>query len=258
MNDDDSTPVASVARTRFVVLVLVVAVFGAVILVLGPPDPEGLRASVANLGPAAPFLAVGGIALGILVMIPRTIMSIASGLLFGWLPGFAYIMIGCLLGASLGYALGRLLGRDFVADRLRRWGGASGGTAGSLRVRAVAYVQRRIALFDGWLGEHGVIGVWIARIIPLSHYGLLSYTCGTSSVGYRAFALGTLISSVHGALGYTAVGGAVLGEGGLPLALGLAIALNLFSVSILLIARRVMRRRGIVAEARKSVATGNP
>lgn len=231
-------PVDRRGRLRFAAFAVAVAVAAVVAAFVVPPDLTGLRDWVASTGAAGPVVAVMAVGVGVISMVPRTIMSIAVGALFGWLPGFACITLGCLLGATVGFVLGRVLGRDFVADRLHRWADPDR-TTGVNRWRGMVHrVERGLAVAEGWLVRHGTIGVWIARIIPLSHYGLLSYACGTSGIRYGAFLLGTAIGSVPGALGYTAVGGAVMGPGGLPVALGLALGLNAVGLGVLAVVRR--------------------
>lgn len=235
---------------RFAYLVVGVAALAALTLAFGPKDPAAAKDLVNQAGIIAPVVAVVGTALGIVVMIPRTFMSIASGMLFGWLEGFAYVILGTMLGAGIGFALGRLLGREFVAEKLRRWSTVEPGEAPGARVKAVRWIERGIARTDGLLERHGVLGIWIARVIPLSHFGFLSYACGTASVRLAPYLTGTLIGAIPGSLGYTAVGGAAFSPAGLSLALGLAVGMNLFSLTVVALVRRFLRRRGTVeAEA---------
>ncbi|MGH8876761.1 MAG: TVP38/TMEM64 family protein [Stackebrandtia sp.] len=238
------TPSPARARVRrFVYLVAGVAVFAALALLFGPRDPAAIKELAGQAGVIAPALAVVGTALGIVVMIPRTFMSIASGMLFGWLAGFVYVILGTMLGAAAGFAIGRLLGREFVAVKLRRWSKVEPGEAPGLRVKAVRWTERGIARGDSLLERHGVLGIWIARIIPLSHFGFLSYVCGTASVRTAPYLVGTLIGAIPGSLGYTAVGGAAFSVGGLSLALGLAVGMNLLSLALVTLVRRCLLRK---------------
>lgn len=231
-------------------LVVGVAVLAALTIIFGPRDPAQAKVLVDQAGFVAPLVAILGTALGIAVLIPRTFMSIASGMLFGWLEGFAYVILGTMLGAAIGFWVGRLLGREFVAEKLRRWSRMEPGAAPGLRVKTVRWIERGIARTDGLLERNGVFGIWIARVIPLSHFGFLSYACGTASVRLAPYLTGTLIGAVPGSLGYTAVGGAAFSPAGLSLALGLAVGMNLFSLTVVALVRRFLRRRGTVeAEA---------
>lgn len=224
---------------RFAVLILVIAVLVSIVAWLGPPDPQRLEAAMTGTGVVGPVIAILGVAAGIVVMIPRTVLSIASGLIFGWLPGFAYIVLGCLIGASVGFLIGRWLGRDFVADKLAAWSLIPRSTRSRpIHHKVLYWMEHGLVFVDRWLSRHGVLGVWTARVLPIAHFGLLSYGCGAAAVQYRHFAAGTAIASIPGALGYTAVGGAVLAAGGIPLALGIAAVMNAASLTAMFFLRR--------------------
>ena len=231
---------------RFAVLIAALAAIGLIAALLGPPDQARLEEFVARAGSIGPAVAVGGYALGLLVMVPRTFLSFLVGLLYGWLPGFAYAMAGALLGASIGFACGRLLGREYVDAKLRAWEDATREKPAGTRARAIHWVQTRLAVADTWLAERGVVGMWILRMVPIAHYGITSYACGTATVRYRHFLIGSLLGSIPGALGYTAVGASLLSGGGVPLALGLTTLLALLSLGTITWIRR------------RTAAAGNP
>ena len=232
---------------RFLFLVAVLMAIGAVAVLVGPPDQETLTSFTREAGSVGPLVAIGGYALGVVLMVPRTMLSFVSGLLFGWMPGFAYSMCGAMLGASAGYAAGNLLGREFVDARLNAWS-ALDDDAKTARARLSRWIRVRLAVADKWLERRGVLGVWILRTIPVAHYGLTSYACGTAAVRYRHYFLGTLGGSIPGALGYTAVGSSLLDTGSLPLALGGAWALTLLSLGTVTLVRRRMERKAEAAD----------
>lgn len=231
---------------RFLYLVVGVAVLATLTIFFGPTDPSTARNLVDDAGFVAPMAAVLGTALGIAMLIPRTFMSIASGMLFGWLEGFFYVIAGTMLGAAFGFGVGRFLGREFVAEKLARWSRVEPGTAPGPRVKVVRWIERGIARTDRLLERKGVLGIWVARVIPLSHFGFLSYACGTASVRWFPYLAGTLIGAIPGSLGYTAVGGAAFGPAGLALAMGLSVGMNLFSLTVVALVRRFLGRRGTV------------
>lgn len=225
------------ALWRFVALVAALGAVAVTVALLGPPDTAALARTAERAGSVGPLVAVPAYALGIVLCVPRTVLSFASGLLFGWLPGFGYAMAGALLGASAGFAAGRLMGREFVDARLAAWA-ALELDGGSRRARLGHWVRTRLAVADTWLARRGVMGVWILRTIPIAHYGVTSYACGTAAVRYRHYLLGTLIGSVPGALGYAAVGSSLLDAGSIPLMLGVAAATTLVSLGTAALIRR--------------------
>ena len=104
---------------------------------------------VDRLGPFAPVAAVGVGALLLVVLVPRTLITVAWGALFGPLGGAGYTLAAALLAAPLGFAVGRLLGREFVAERVRG----------------------RLARLDGWFTRQSVFGVITVRLLPIGGFG---------------------------------------------------------------------------------------
>src|SRR5947209_1721639 len=64
------------------------------------------------LGPLVAVLIVAGL---VCVLVPRTALAIAGGLVFGPLLGSVYVLVGLALGAIVGFEVGRWLGRDALA-----------------------------------------------------------------------------------------------------------------------------------------------
>jgi len=72
-----------------------------------------------------PWAPVGVLALYLLrplLLVPITVVNLASGFVLGFLPGLALAMTGTLASASVGYGIGRLLGSfGFVGELPTRW-----------------------------------------------------------------------------------------------------------------------------------------
>ncbi|RIV38391.1 TVP38/TMEM64 family protein [Micromonospora radicis] len=190
---------------RFGVLLLLLAGFGLTLLLAPLPDPATLPQLADRLGAFAPVAAVLGGALLLVALVPRTFITLASGAIFGMLPGALYALGAALVAAAVGFTVGRLLGREFVAERVRG----------------------RLARLDGWFTRQSVLGVMTVRLLPVSGFGLVSYGYGTTGARLLPFLAGSVIASVPTAFGYAAVGAAVTSPGGInwfaaaPAALGL-------------------------------------
>jgi uncharacterized membrane protein YdjX (TVP38/TMEM64 family) len=132
--------------------------------------------------PLAPIIILGGYICGSLILVPVTLMILATAFAFGPLTGSAYSLIGCLMAAVITYALGRILGRDTVrrlADyRLDR-------------------VSRRLA-------DHGLVTMLTVRLIPIAPYTLVNIVAGASHIHLRDFILGTILGMAPGILAITA------------------------------------------------------
>ena len=120
-------------------------------------------------------------------LVPRTLVTVAWGALFGPLGGAGYTLAAALVAAALGFTVGRLLGRDFVAERVRG----------------------RLARLDGWFSRQSVLGVITVRLLPVGGFGLVSYGYGTTGARVTPFLIGSVLASVPSAFGYAAVGAAV-------------------------------------------------
>ncbi|MFD0555462.1 TVP38/TMEM64 family protein [Stackebrandtia endophytica] len=240
---------------KFGALAAGITVAAAAVALFGSPDLQALQRAAIGLGPIGSVVAIAGVALAILIMVPRTVLAITVGMLFGWFPAAVYITVGALIGASTGFALGRLLGREYVAVKLSAWSATAHpiepATRG-LRARSVGWLKRQLANVDSWLERDGILGIWIVRMIPVAHYGITSYAAGVATVRYRHFLIGTLLGTIPGAIGFTAVGGAVLEPEKLPLASGLATLVGLLGLTVTWLVRR---RRGLRGSSTDSISS---
>ncbi|MCF8100754.1 MAG: VTT domain-containing protein [Desulfarculaceae bacterium] len=138
-------------------------------------------------GPAGVLLVFGAFLLGGAVMLPVTLLMLATGLVYGpWLSPL-YALGGCLLSAVAFYWIGRLLGREAV-ERLAGDG--------------LNELSRRLA-------EHGVINVAIMRNLPVAPFTVVNLVAGASRISFRDFALGTLLGLLPGVILFTTFAGRV-------------------------------------------------
>ncbi|WP_018830553.1 TVP38/TMEM64 family protein [Salinispora tropica] len=179
------------AAGRFGLLLLLLAAFGVALLVTPRPDPTALPHLADRLGGYAPVTAIGGGALLLVALVPRTFITLAAGALFGAVEGAAYALGAALLAAAIGFTVGRFLGRDFVAERIRG----------------------RLARLDGWFTRQNVLGVVTVRLLPIAGFGLVSYGYGTTGARVLPFLVGSVVASAPTAFGYAAVGAAVTSPG---------------------------------------------
>jgi uncharacterized membrane protein YdjX (TVP38/TMEM64 family) len=167
------------------VAALVVAAF-----VLPVPEPERLRTWASGAGAAAWALMFLAYVVATLVPIPRTVFSLASGLLLGPVVGIAVALTATAVSALVSFALARSLGRRLVARHLTR-----------TRVQAV---DRRLT-GGGWLAVASL------RLIPAIPFLPTNYACGLSSVRARPYPAGTVLGSVPGTTAAVALGDALTG-----------------------------------------------
>jgi len=196
---------------RFAALVTLLAGFG-LLLLLAPPDLRAIPDAVDRLGPFAPVAAVGVGAALLIVLVPRTLITVAWGALFGPLGGAGYTLAAAFLAALLGFAVGRWLGRDFVAERVRG----------------------RLARLDGWFTRQSIFGVITVRLLPIGGFGLVSYGYGTTGARLLPYLAGSVIASIPSAFGYAAIGSAVVSPGSINWFAVAPASFGLFATAIII------------------------
>lgn len=134
--------------------------------------------------PAAPLVAIAAYVVGGLVVVPVSLLMLATVVAFGPLLGAAYALAGALASAATLFAIGRLLGREPL-DRL-------------LGERA-----RRVA---DRLAAHGVLAVAVLRNLPVAPYSVVNLVAGASPLRFLDYMLGTAIGFVPGLVAIALLG----------------------------------------------------
>jgi uncharacterized membrane protein YdjX (TVP38/TMEM64 family) len=154
-----------------------------------------------------------------LILFPASLLTIASGLVFGPVLGIIFTIIGENASANFAFFLARWFGRDLVASHEQE---------GSLAAK-----------WDERLRRNGMVTVLVMRLIYLP-FDLVNFACGLTSMRQRDFAIGTFIGILPALISFVLFGGvAAAGNQYRLLTLGLAI---LFFLLGLFIARFFRRR----------------
>ncbi len=126
--------------------------------------------------PVAPLLVLLAYVVGGLLVVPVTVLIIATGIVFGPLLGAIYALSGALLSAALTYSIGRRIGRHAVRK-----------LAGSRLNR----ITRRLA-------RKGTMAIAIVRLLPIAPFTVVNAVAGASHIGFREFMLGTALGMSPG------------------------------------------------------------
>jgi uncharacterized membrane protein YdjX (TVP38/TMEM64 family) len=184
------------------------AVLALVLVHRGAIDPMAIRNMIAG-HPAAPLLfIVFQVIASLVVFIPRTILGIAAGLMFGFGWGAVWAILGAEAGAAAGFALWRWIG------------------AGNFDLDSVAGLRPIVERAEkgGWRA------VAITRLVPAPH-GIVNAALAYTKVRWGAYLAGSLVGMLPMTLVQVdigAAGGNAVEGGGrwliwcLLLALGLA------------------------------------
>jgi phospholipase D1/2 len=118
----------------------------------------------------APIILILSYAIGCIFAIPASLFIIAAGVVWGWLLGGTYAMIGGVLGATLSFLVGRFVGEGM----LERFGG----------------LGRRVAK---QVDHAGFKSLLVLRLIPLFPFAVLNYGAGVARVELADFVMATTL-----------------------------------------------------------------
>ncbi|TQK43183.1 putative membrane protein YdjX (TVP38/TMEM64 family) [Streptomyces sp. SLBN-118] len=117
--------------------------------------------------------------------VPRPLLNLAAGTLFGSQAGFVSALAGTVLGAGISFALGRLLGQDALRPLLRgRW----------------------LMAADTQLSRHGFRSMLALRLFPGVPFAAANYCAAVSRMGYVPFLLATALGSIPNTAAYVVAG----------------------------------------------------
>ncbi|MFF5537883.1 TVP38/TMEM64 family protein [Streptomyces cinerochromogenes] len=167
-------------------LLLALLVGAAVCVLLFEPQRLLTHGWPPQLGGAAAAV-VFGAAYGLctVAFVPRPLLNLAAGALFGSQLGLATALAGTVLGAGVSFGLGRLLGQDALRPLLRgRW------------LRAA----------DGQLSRHGFRSMLALRLFPGVPFWAANYCAAVSRMGWLPFLLATGLGSIPNTAAYAVAG----------------------------------------------------
>ncbi len=232
-------------RGRSILKIVLVAAVAALLVVVvrtfGIADqltPARLREFIGAYGVGAPFVYIGLYTLrGAILVIPASVLSLAGGLAFGPALGTFYTVIGATGGAVLSYLLARWLGRGFVE-------------------RALKGRREYFRACDEGASRCGFSVVFVARLIPLLPFDMVSFGAGLSGIRLGPFALGTFLGIIPGSFAYNVLGDSFTTVGSPRFIL--ALVLFALIAVVPLIWQRVTKRgiptKGMQSEAGNGVA----
>jgi uncharacterized membrane protein YdjX (TVP38/TMEM64 family) len=149
----------------------------------GLVEPRNLLALLSHHS-WAPFAFLFVHLLASLFFVPRTLMGIAGGLLFGLWWGTALTLLGSMIGAAAGFAVGRYLHAGFKSAQ--SWPRARG---------LLQHLER-----GGWRS------VMFIRLVPIMPHTPVNYALGATRIGWSAYLLGSLLGLVPTTLVAVSVG----------------------------------------------------
>jgi uncharacterized membrane protein YdjX (TVP38/TMEM64 family) len=155
----------------------------------GVPGISELRAAVSAAGVWGPLLFVLLHGVVCTTPLPRTVFTVAAGVLFGALTGLLAALAGTALAAALSFVLARFVGGPFVERHAHR--------------APVVWVRRRVQ-------HHGLLTMISLRLIPAMPFSVMNYGSALSGVGMAPFLLGTVLGVLPGTISIVILGDAAV------------------------------------------------
>ncbi len=152
-------------------------------------------------GSFAPLVFIALMAAAVVISpIPSLPLDIAAGATFGPMLGTAYAVIGAEIGAIASFLIGRALGREVLTRLLRT----------------------NVAFCERCSDRHLAIFVFLARLIPLFSFDIISYGAGLTNMSVKVFALVTFFGMIPPTMALTYAGSQVVSGAWLLILSGLA------------------------------------
>jgi uncharacterized membrane protein YdjX (TVP38/TMEM64 family) len=148
-------------------------------------DPTAIAAAIAHY-PAAPLWFLAMHIAASLLFVPRTMLAVVAGLLFGMGWGIVWAALGSVAGAAAGFLLARYVNSGLIDP-------AAGARIGPLLER----VER-----GGWRA------VALVRLIPVVPHSLANYALGLTRLPLGAYAAGSLVGQLPMTVAYVDFGAA--------------------------------------------------
>ena len=200
---DAARAVAGWSWARRVAVAVALAVFLAVTVLIDVPAISTLRSWAEAAGPWFLVLFWLGYVVITQFPVPRTILTLSSGVLFGPWVGIIVALTATTVAAALSLLVVRGLLGEWMAPRLRH--------------PAVAGINAR-------LEQRGWLAVTSLRMIAGVPFSIMNYAAALTSVPLGMFTVATLVGSAPGTVVTVVLGDALTGDVD-PLVIGLTVVL---------------------------------
>ncbi|MDH5178373.1 MAG: VTT domain-containing protein [Gammaproteobacteria bacterium] len=174
-------------KTKLLRIILALVLLGAIAFVIAQRDQFNavvLQQWVNQAGAAGPIIFMLIYAIGTVLFLPGSVITLAGGALFGPVLGTFYNLTGATIGATLAFLIARYLAADQVEQK------AAG------RLQAIkAGVEH-----EGWRF------VAFVRLMPLFPFNLLNYALGLTRIKLSHYIIASYICMLPGGFAYTYLG----------------------------------------------------
>lgn len=210
-----------VPRRNAIALAVLVSAFVAAWVLLDVPPLSTLREWADTLGPWFPIVFWLFYVLITQFPIPRTLMTVSAGILFGTVRGILIAITATTVSAVISLLVVRTLLRDWIAPRLTH--------------PAVERINQR-------LEQRGWLAILSLRLIAAVPFSILNYVAALTRVPVVPFAAATLIGSLPGTVLVTIFGDTLTGQAN-PVVIAVMAVLAAVGIAGLIVDARLPARK---------------
>ena len=139
---------------------------------------------IEHLGVLAPVIFTLIYAIGPVIFLPITLLSIAGGVLFGPVIGTLCSLIGATIGAAISFLISKYLLKDWIDSKS----------------------HTKVIFFQNMVRKEGWKFVSLLRISPFLPFNLQNYIFGVTNISLSTFCIATFISLAPGTFTYVYLG----------------------------------------------------
>lgn len=183
--ESDSPGKLGILKLAVTVLILAAIVATFVFLPVGE-ILKSATSAIDSLGIWAPIAFIALYAISVVFFVPGSVLTAASGTLFGVFWGSVYVSIASVLGATMAFLVGRYFARHWVEKRI----------VGNEEFEAI----------DGAVANEGWKIVGLTRLSPVFPFTLLNYAYGITRVKLSHYVLASWIGMMPGTVLYVYLG----------------------------------------------------
>lgn len=169
---------------RIALVLLLLAAIAVTIQYRGAINVEALQAWVAGFGLAGPIIFMLIYAVGTVLFLPGSVLTLAGGAIFGPVWGTFYNLTGATIGATIAFVIARYIAADWAEQK-------SGGRVRQLKKGVEA---------EGWYF------IAFVRLVPLFPFNVLNYALGLTRIKLSHYIITSYICMLPGAIAYTYLG----------------------------------------------------
>jgi uncharacterized membrane protein YdjX (TVP38/TMEM64 family) len=149
-------------------------------------DVNGFKDYLLSFGPlAAVVSAFLMVFQSIIAPLPAFVITFANGLLFGWGFGAILSWSSAMLGAIICFYVAKFLGRPVVEKMV---------------------TKKALGWWDQFFAKYGKHAVFIARLLPIVSFDLVSYAAGVTSISFWQFFWATGLGQLPATILYSYLG----------------------------------------------------